>query len=177
MRLQFSEHWRCEFNSYRWPAVNCSILRAHTDSVRHCSITLTIVPTILIVVGICIRVKTKEDTRILPIYSKAGALAEEVFSIMRIVHAFWLQPLLSKQYDELLEKATTIARAKFTITVFCSALSSSASYVSRILYFVPVLQILVNDSTAWFCGYSLAFWQGIWMYTTGEIAQSGTVVM
>lgn len=90
------------------------------------SITLAIVPTIIIVTAVCIGVETKLDAKILPIYSKAGSLAEEVFSSMRTIHAFWLQPLVSKQYDELLEKATTIARAKspnygvlFSTEFFC----------------------------------------------------------
>ena len=46
-------------------------------------ITISIVPTILIVVGICIVIETKHESAQLDIYSKAGLLAEEAFSTIR----------------------------------------------------------------------------------------------
>lgn len=117
-------------------------------------ITISIVPTILIVTSICIVIDTKQEAQILPIYSKAGLLAEEVFSSMRTVHAFWLQPTLSKRYDALLGDAMKVGMKK------------SPNYA-------------VLFSTEFFCvfsGYGLAFWQGIRMYASGEIAESGDVV-
>jgi ATP-binding cassette subfamily B (MDR/TAP) protein 1 len=117
-------------------------------------ITLSIVPTILIITGITITIETKLDAKINHIYLKAGLLAEEVFSSMRTVHAFWLQPLLSRQYDTLLAEANRIA-----------------------LYKSPNYGVLFSSEFfCVFCGYALAFWKGIRMYTTGEITQSGTVV-
>jgi ATP-binding cassette, subfamily B (MDR/TAP), member 1 len=116
-------------------------------------ITISIVPTILVAVGICIAFDTKNEAQLLPIYSKAGTLAEEVFSTIRTVHAFWLQPLLSKKYDNYLGDAMTIGFKKS-----------------------PIYAVLF--STEFFCiysGYGLAFWQGIRMYWRGEISESGDV--
>lgn len=89
----------------------------------------------------------------LSIYAKAGLLAEEVFSTMRTVHAFWLSPLLSRKYDALLGEAMKVGMKK------------SPNYA-------------VLFSTEFFCiysGFGLAFWQGVRMYLSGEIHESGDV--
>lgn len=116
-------------------------------------ITLGIVPAILIVTGVCIGIDTKNEAQLLPIYSKAGLIAEEVFSTVRTVHSFWLNPLLSKRYDKLLGDAMEVGMKK------------SPNYA-------------VLFSTEFFCvysGYALAFWQGIRRYQSGEISESGDV--
>lgn len=116
-------------------------------------ITISIVPTILVIVGIGIGVDTKNEAQLLAIYSKAGLLAEEVFSTVRTVHSFWLNPLLSRKYDDSITKAMTVG------------LKKSPNYA-------------VLFSTEFFCvysGYGLAFWQGIRMYFSGEIRESGDV--
>ncbi|KAF2736700.1 multidrug resistance protein-like protein 1 [Polyplosphaeria fusca] len=116
-------------------------------------ITISIVPTIIVVVAICIGIDTKQESAILAIQGKAGLLAEEVFATMRTVHSFWLGPLLSRRYDHHLEEAMGVGMKK------------SPNYA-------------VLFSTEFFCvyaGYGLAFWQGIRMYTSGEITQSGQV--
>ena len=114
-------------------------------------ITISIVPTILIAVGICVGIDAKNEDQLLPIYSRAGQLAEEVFSTIRTVHAFWLHPLLSRKYDKVLGEAMDVGMKK------------SPNYA-------------VLFSTEFFCvycGYGLAFWQGIRMFARGEIKQSG----
>lgn len=114
-------------------------------------ITICIVPTILVVVGLCIAVDAKNEAKLQPINSKAGLLAEEVFSTVRTVHAFWLNPLLSCKYDNFLDEAMVVGMKKS-----------------------PIYAVLF--STEFFCvysGYGLAFWQGIRMYASGEISQSG----
>ncbi|KAF3048321.1 hypothetical protein E8E12_011686 [Didymella heteroderae] len=116
-------------------------------------ITLGIVPAILIVTGVCIGIDTKNEAQLLPIYSRAGSIAEEVFSTIRTVHSFWLNPLLSKRYDKLLGDAMEVGMKK------------SPNYA-------------VLFSTEFFCvysGYALAFWQGIRRYQSGEISESGDV--
>lgn len=116
-------------------------------------ITISIVPTIIIVVGICIGIETKNEAQQLAIYSKAGLLAEEAFSTIRTVHSFWLNPLLSRKYDGSLEKALKVGLKKS-----------------------PNFAVLF--STEFFCVYSaygLAFWQGIRMFFSGEIRESGDV--
>jgi ATP-binding cassette subfamily B (MDR/TAP) protein 1 len=112
------------------------------------------VPTILVAVGICIGVEVKNEATILDIYARAGALAEEVFSSMRNVHAFWAHPRLARKYDDFLLEARREGRKK------------------RVNYGVMF-------STEFFCvnaGYGLAFWRGIHMYVDGEVASSGSVV-
>lgn len=114
-------------------------------------ITISIVPTILVVTTVCIGIDNKNEAQLLSVYSKAGLLAEEVFSTIRTVHAFWLNPLLSRKYDKLLGDAMEIGMKK------------SPNYA-------------VLFSTEFFCvycGYGLAFWQGIRMYAKGEIEESG----
>jgi ATP-binding cassette subfamily B (MDR/TAP) protein 1 len=117
-------------------------------------ITLSIVPTIIIVNAICIGIDMKNEAKILDIYSRAGTLAEDVFSSVRNVHAFWAHPRLANKYDDLLLAARQEGRQKR-----------------------PVYGVLF--STQFFCvtaGYGLAFWQGIHMYVNGEIESSGSVV-
>jgi ATP-binding cassette subfamily B (MDR/TAP) protein 1 len=116
-------------------------------------ITISIVPTIVIVVGICIGIDTKNEAQLLPIYSKAGLLAEEVFSTIRTVHAFWLNPLLSRKYDTYLDEAMAVGMKKS-----------------------PIYAVLFStEFFCVYCGYSVAFWQGIRMYFKGQILESGDV--
>jgi ATP-binding cassette subfamily B (MDR/TAP) protein 1 len=116
-------------------------------------ITLSIVPTIIVVTGICVGLDTKNETQLLGVYSKAGLLAEEVFSTIRTVHAFWLNPLLSRKYDKYLDDAMTIGMKKS-----------------------PIFAVLFStEFFCVYCGYGLAFWRGIRMYWSGEISESGDV--
>ena len=117
-------------------------------------ITITIVPTIIITIGVCVSILTKYEAQMLTIYNRAGLVAEEAFSSMRTIHAFWLQPMLSRAYDSHLANAKIVG-----------------------MKFSPIYMILF--STEFFCtyaGYGLAFWQGIHMYSKGEIKNSGDVV-
>ncbi|KAF2870539.1 P-loop containing nucleoside triphosphate hydrolase protein [Massariosphaeria phaeospora] len=113
-------------------------------------ITISIVPTIIFVVAVCIFIDTKQESKLLAIYTKAGLLAEEVFSTIRTVHSFWLNDVLCQRYDSLLSDAMDIGKKKspnyaamFSVERFCT-----------------------------YCGYALAFWQGIRMYARGEITES-----
>jgi ATP-binding cassette subfamily B (MDR/TAP) protein 1 len=116
-------------------------------------ITICIVPSIVIAVGVCIAFDTKNETQLLAIYSKAGLIAEEVFSTVRTVHAFWLNPLLSRRYDKLLGDAMDVGMKKS-----------------------PIYSILFSaEFFCIYCGYGLAFWQGIRRYISGEIDQVGDV--
>ncbi|KAI6828975.1 multidrug resistance protein [Hortaea werneckii] len=117
-------------------------------------ITICIVPVIIVVTGICSIIDIKQEAGIMSIYSRAGLLAEEVFSTMTTVHAFFLQPLMAQRYDEHLAEAETAGMKK------------SANYG-------------IMFSTQFFCiyaGYGLAFWRGIAMYASGEIDQPGKIV-
>ncbi|RYC76942.1 hypothetical protein BFJ63_vAg20183, partial [Fusarium oxysporum f. sp. narcissi] len=88
------------------------------------------------------------------IYAKAGLVAEEVFSSIRNIHAFWAFKSMSERFDTILQQAHKTGLKKS-----------------------PVLSVLY--SFEFFCiyaGYALAFWQGIRRYATGEIAEPGSVV-
>jgi ATP-binding cassette subfamily B (MDR/TAP) protein 1 len=116
-------------------------------------ITVAIVPAILIATTVCIALDTKNESQLLTIYSKAGLIAEEVFSTVRTVHSFWLNPLLSRRYDKLLGDAMDVGMKKS-----------------------PIYAVLF--SAEFFCvysGYGLAFWQGIRRYISGEISEVGDV--
>jgi ATP-binding cassette subfamily B (MDR/TAP) protein 1 len=116
-------------------------------------ITIAIVPAIIIVIGVTVGIDEKYEAEILSIYGKAGQLVEEVFSTMRTVHSFWLEDLLSHKVDAMFRDAMSVGMKK------------SPNYA-------------IMFSTEFFCiysGYALAFWQGIRMYASGEIAQPGSV--
>lgn len=117
-------------------------------------ICVCILPTIIVVMGISATIDIYQEKKGMAIYSQAGLLAEEVFSSIATVHAFWLQPLMFKKYDALLAEAEHFGMKK------------SPNYG-------------VMFSSSFFCvyaGYGLAFWQGIRMYASGEIDQPGKIV-
>jgi ATP-binding cassette subfamily B (MDR/TAP) protein 1 len=78
-------------------------------------ITISIVPSIIVGIGMCITVDTKNEAQLLPIYSRASVLAEEAFNSIRTVHSFWLHPFLSRKYDDDLDKAMKIGMKKSPI--------------------------------------------------------------
>ena len=117
-------------------------------------ITIAIVPSILVITAVGFDGITKVEKRIFPIYSRAGLLAEEVFSSMRTVHAFWAHPKLSADYEGYLAQAKKEGMS----------LSPWYGVVFSIEYFCV------------FSGYGLAFWQGIKMYASGEITEPGDIV-
>jgi ATP-binding cassette subfamily B (MDR/TAP) protein 1 len=117
-------------------------------------IVICIVPVNIVVTIICVIFDTGYEFAMFDIYSRSGSLAEEAFATIRTAHAFWAFPKLSKRFSCILEEASNIGAKK--------------SLIYAILF-----------PTEFFCifsGYGLAFWQGIKMYSTGEITQPGTVV-
>jgi ATP-binding cassette subfamily B (MDR/TAP) protein 1 len=117
-------------------------------------ITVCVVPTIVIVTGVCMGIEVKSEDKLMGIYSRASLVAEEVFSSISTVHAFWLQPVMAKRYEEYLAEMERVGMKK------------SPNY--GVLF-----------STEFFCvyaGYGLAFWQGIRMYARGEVHEPGDIV-
>ncbi|CAI6230575.1 unnamed protein product [Periconia digitata] len=116
-------------------------------------ITITIIPTILVVITVCIGMDAKIETNILAILVRAGHLAEEVFSTVRTAHSFWLTEFLSEKYDSLLQEGTIALRKR------------------------PLIYAIMFSTEFFciYCGYALAFWQGVRMYSHGEITESGQV--
>jgi len=117
-------------------------------------ITLAVAPFILVVTAAGVAIDASMEGRILPIYSRAGQLAEEVFSSIATVHAFWAGSKLSRKYEKLLSEAKAQGMKK--------SLNMSISFSGE--YF------------GIFSGYALAFFQGIRMYANGEITESGDIV-
>jgi ATP-binding cassette subfamily B (MDR/TAP) protein 1 len=117
-------------------------------------ITCAMVPTIVLVVGICIAIDGKQEARILPLYAQAAMLAEEVFGTMMTVKSFWAMPTFEAKFERLL------------------AIAQKEGYKKS-----PNYGVLF--STEYFCifsGYALAFWQGIRRFASGEIQEPGDIV-
>jgi ATP-binding cassette, subfamily B (MDR/TAP), member 1 len=116
-------------------------------------ITMSIIPVIFIVTGVCIAIDAKQEAQIIKIYSRAAVLAQEAISSARTVHAFWAKDKMVKAYDDYLGQAHRIGNMK------------SPNY--GVLF-----------STEYFCvyaGVALSFWQGFRMFQSGEISDVGTV--
>ena len=116
-------------------------------------ITMSIIPVIFIVTGLCIALDAPQEAKITRIYSQAASLAEEAFSSIRTIQAFWAYSKMSDQYNDFLKAAHKVGNTKS-----------------------PIYSVLF--STEYFCVYSglaLAFWQGFRMFQSGEIQNAGTV--
>ncbi|KAK6346165.1 hypothetical protein TWF730_010497 [Orbilia blumenaviensis] len=116
-------------------------------------ITMSVVPVIVIVTSACIALDATNEAMIIKLYSRASALAQETFSSIKAVQAFFAHDKMLKKYDEYLDTAHKTGDKK--------------SLIYAILF-----------STEYFCTYSgtaLAFWQGHRMYKSGEIQDVGTV--
>ena len=66
---------------------------------------MSIVPAIFLFVGLCFPLDAVIEARIVRIYSTAAVLAQEAFSNIRTVHAFWSQEKVTAKYDECLGAA------------------------------------------------------------------------
>ncbi|KAK5208744.1 hypothetical protein LTR41_005973 [Exophiala xenobiotica] len=116
-------------------------------------ITMSVIPGIFLVTGICIAIDAVQESRITRIYSRAAVLAEEVLSSVRTVHAFYAQEKMVQKYDLFLQQAHKEGNKK------------SPNY--GVLF-----------SFQYFCIYSaiaLSFWQGFRMYQSGEVSNVGNV--
>lgn len=117
-------------------------------------IIMAIVPVNLIITVVCVIIDTGIDFKVLSISSKGSSLAEEMFSSIRTVHAFWAKPKLSRKFEEVLDEARAAGMKK--------------SPVYAVLFGLEFFCI--------YCGYGLAFWQGIRMYSRGEVDEVGEIV-
>lgn len=130
-----------------------SFIVALTAQWKLALITMSVIPAIFIVTGMCIAVDAVQEARIIRIYSRAAVLAEEVLSSIRTVHAFYAQKKMVESYDTYLQQAHKEGNKK------------SPNY--GVLF-----------STEYFFVYSaiaLSFWQGFRMYQSGEVADVGKV--
>ncbi|KAH0280476.1 multidrug resistance protein 3, partial [Aureobasidium melanogenum] len=117
-------------------------------------ITICIIPAIVITTGIGIAIDASQENRCMKLYGKAGSLATETFSSIRVVHAYWSQPKMIERHNQILDDAQKKGMRK--------SLNWGLLYANE-FFFV-------------FAGYGLAFWQGIHMYARGEIEAPGKII-
>ena len=97
---------------------------------------------------------TKYEIAGMDVYAKAGLMAEEVFFSIRNIHAFWAFGSMSNRYETMLRQAHNVGHKKS-----------------------PVLSVLYSFEFFYiYAGYSMAFWQGIRRYASGEITEPGKVI-
>ncbi|OAL27658.1 hypothetical protein AYO20_09731 [Fonsecaea nubica] len=116
-------------------------------------ITMSVIPAIFIVTGVCIAIDAAQEARVLRIYSRAAVLAEEVFSSIRTVHAFYAQKKMAQKYDVFLEEAHKEGNKK------------SPNY--GVLFSMQFFFV--------YAGIALSFWKGFRMYQSGEVENVGDV--
>lgn len=116
-------------------------------------ITITIVPAIVVVTVVCVAMDAVIEAKLTKIYSTAAVLAEEAFSSVRTVHAFWAHSRMIKTYGKFLDDAYKIGMKKSPIY---AALFSTQNFCI-------------------YSGVALAYWKGYRMYASGEISSVGTV--
>ncbi|CAD0018293.1 unnamed protein product [Aureobasidium pullulans] len=117
-------------------------------------ITICILPAIVITTGIGVAIDASQENKCMKLYGKAGELATEVFSSIRVVHAYWSQPRMIERHNQILDDAKKQGMRK--------SLNWGVLYCNE-FFFV-------------FAGYGLAFWQGIHMYARGEIEAPGKII-
>ncbi|KAI5257445.1 multidrug resistance protein [Aureobasidium subglaciale] len=118
-------------------------------------ITICILPAIIITTGIGVAIDASQENKCMQHYGKAGSLATEVFSSIRVVHAYWSQPRMIERHNRILDDAKRQGMRK--------SLNWGLLYANE-FFFV-------------FAGYGLAFWQGIQMYARGEIEAPASSVI
>ncbi|EMT73430.1 Leptomycin B resistance protein pmd1 [Fusarium odoratissimum] len=116
-------------------------------------ILMSIVPALLIIVGIVGGLDAAIETKILKLYGQAGSFVEIVLASIRTTKAFGLAPRMSDQYSNILHEARVLGDRK----------NALYSFMFGGEYFVI------------FAGMSLAFWQGISMLARGEVSKIGTI--
>lgn len=116
-------------------------------------ITMSIIPAIFLIVGTIIPLDAVIEAKIMKIYSAAASLAEETFSSVKTVHAFWAHFKIMDKYEEYLSSAHQEAKKK------------------SLLYAV----LFSTENFCVFSGVALAYWQGYRMFISGEVPDVGSV--
>ncbi len=116
-------------------------------------ITMSIIPAIFLFVSICVSLDAVVESRIVRIYSAAAVHAEEAFSSVKTVHAFWAHEKIMAKYEHFLQSAHMEGKKK--------------SLIYAVLFSTQYFCV--------YCGIALAYWQGYRMYRNGEIPDVGKV--
>ncbi|KAG5815052.1 hypothetical protein H9Q74_002962 [Fusarium xylarioides] len=116
-------------------------------------ILMSIVPALLIIVGIVGGLDAAIETKILKLYGQAGSFVETVLASIRTIKAFGLAPRMSDGYSNILHEARVLGDRKNVLYSF----------------------MFGGEYIVIFAGMSLAFWQGISMLARGEVSKIGTI--
>ncbi|CAM1508090.1 Fc.00g049380.m01.CDS01 [Cosmosporella sp. VM-42] len=116
-------------------------------------ICLCIAPATIIVMGIVAGIEAGHETKILEIYAQANSFAEGVLASARTVHAFEMRTRLVNKFDAYLIDAHRVGNK-----------------------ISPLFGIMFSaEYTIIYLGFGLAFWQGIHLFSNGEIQSSGDI--
>ncbi|KAI1045107.1 hypothetical protein LB505_011911 [Fusarium chuoi] len=116
-------------------------------------ICLCIAPATLIINGAAAGIMAGHETNILEIHSQANSFAENILSSARTIHAFEMRDRLVRKFNTYLTDAHHVGEK--ISPHFGTLLSAEYCIV--------------------YLGYGLAFWQGIRMFSRGEIDQPGEI--
>ncbi|KAF5702669.1 ABC transporter [Fusarium globosum] len=116
-------------------------------------ICLCIAPATLIINGAAAGIMAGHETNILEIHSQANSFAENILSSARTIHAFEMRDRLVRKFNTYLTDAHHVGNK--ISPHFGTLLSAEYCIV--------------------YLGYGLAFWQGIRMFSKGEIDQPGEI--
>ncbi|KAL5914602.1 hypothetical protein ACKVWC_007219 [Pyricularia oryzae] len=112
-----------------------------------------VAPLCVIFMAVVSFIEAGYETKVLEKHAQANAYAEGVLGSVRTVHAFEMRERLVAKFDEFLVEAHRWGdKISFLFGVLFSA-----------------------EYTIVYLGYGLAFWQGLRMLSTGEVANSGDV--
>ncbi|KAH8843046.1 hypothetical protein MCOR01_003873 [Pyricularia oryzae] len=112
-----------------------------------------VAPLCVIFMAVVSFIEAGYETKVLEKHAQANAYAEGVLGSVRTVHAFEMRERLVAKFDEFLMEAHRWGdKISFLFGVLFSA-----------------------EYTIVYLGYGLAFWQGLRMLSTGEVANSGDV--
>lgn len=116
-------------------------------------ITMTIIPAIFVIVGSIVSLDAVIQGKIVKIYSAAAGLAEEAFSNVKTVHAFWAHSKIIDKYEDYLVRAHQEGKKE--------------SLLFAILF--------STENFCVFSGVALAYWQGYRIFVSGEVPDVGKV--
>ncbi|KAH6691445.1 multidrug resistance protein [Plectosphaerella plurivora] len=116
-------------------------------------ICLCIAPATIIVMAAVSIVEAGLETKMLEVHAQGNAFAEIVLSSARTVHAFEMRARLVNRFDTYLTEAHRIGNK-----------------------ISPLFGVMFSaEYTIIYLGFGLAFWQGVGMMASGEIADSGVI--
>jgi ATP-binding cassette subfamily B (MDR/TAP) protein 1 len=78
-------------------------------------ITMTIIPALFLIVGICVALDAVVEAKVIKFYSRGAVLAQDAISSIRSIHAFGAEEKMLGKYDEYLEMAYQEGKKKSPI--------------------------------------------------------------